>query len=453
MKLPIVYCTFFICLSIGSAWSSEVSSTEIEALREQVRLLSERLDELERRAAGSGAADETAAPAREQPMAPQLAAQPAQPTPSAAAHATSAAGTGDAELDRRIDQAVDTKVDEKMAAVSWAERLRWAGDFRYRYETLSIEDENDRNRNRIRARANMEAKVSDTVKVALGIATGGEDPVSTNQTLGGGGSKKPISLDLAYFEWTGLPDTKVVGGKFKQQHHSAGDFGLIWDSDWRPEGTSIRYDKGNFYAVGIGTWLESDSSSAQEDFSFGAQAGLQLPLGEELALAVGAGYYQFDASGKSSFFGDDDFFGNSFNPVTGTYLYDYHEAEVFTELEFHLFDRRTLLFADYVQNLDVDQHDRGYAFGVKYGQARARGTWEMNYAWKKLEADAVLGLLADSDFGEGGTDAKGSVISGAYAILDNWSFRLTYFLTETQLASDDPQDVERLQLDLQFNYQ
>jgi hypothetical protein len=450
MKHPIVYFTFLTYLSIGSAWSAEVSSAEIEALREQIRLLSERLDDLEQRAGNAGEADAPATPATEQAVVPQLAAQP---TPPAATDSTPTAVTDDAGLDRRIEQAVDAKVDEKMAAVSWAERLRWAGDFRYRYETLSIEDKNDRNRNRIRARANMEAKVSDTVKVALGIATGGEDPVSTNQTLGGGGSKKPISLDLAYFEWTGLPDTQIVGGKFRQQHHSAGDFGLIWDSDWRPEGTSIRYDNGSFYAVGVGTWLESDSSSAQEDFSFGAQAGLQLPLGEELALAVGAGYYQFDASDKSSFFGDDDFFGNSFNPVTGTYLYDYHEAEVFTELEFRLFDRRTLLFADYVQNLDVDQHDRGYAFGVKYGQAKARGTWEMNYAWKKLEADAVLGLLTDSDFGEGGTDAKGSVISGAYAILDNWSFRMTYFLTETQLASDDPQDVKRLQLDLQFNYQ
>ena len=214
----------------------------------------------------------------------------------------------------------------------------------------------------------------------------------------------------------------------------------------------LRYDNGRFFAVGLGTWIESDSSKAQQEFSYGAQAGFNLPLGEHTNLLLGAGYYNFDTAGKGSFFGDGDFFGNSFNPITQTYQYDYREIEGFAELGFELFDRPILLFADYVQNLEVDDNDIGYALGANYGEAKRKGSWEMNYAYKRLEADAVLGLLTDSDFGQGGTDAKGSVISGAYAVHDNWNFRMTYILSETNLASDDPTDLRRLQLDLQFKY-
>ncbi|HET6564321.1 MAG TPA: putative porin, partial [Xanthomonadales bacterium] len=425
----------------NQVWAADISSTEIQQLREQIRLLSERLDELERAS-----------------TAPQMADQGSgAPTPTLAQQGTGQPGGTDAtqdeqDLDRKINQAVDEKLEQRMQAVSWAERLRWSGDFRYRYENLAVENADDRNRNRIRARAHLSADVSETMQVGLGLATGGEDPVSTNQTIGGGGSSKPISLDLAYFEWTGLANTHVLGGKFKQQQHSAGDFGLVWDSDWRPEGTSIRYDNGRFFAVGLGTWIESDSSKAQQEFSYGVQAGLNLPLGEHTNLLLGAGYYNFDTAGKGSFFGDGDFFGNSFNPISQTYQFDYREIEGFAELGFELFDRPILLFADYVQNLEVDENDIGYALGANYGEAKRKGSWEMNYAYKRLEADAVLGLLTDSDFGVGGTDAKGSVISGAYAVHDNWNFRMTYILSETNLASDNPTDLKRLQLDLQFKY-
>jgi hypothetical protein len=440
MKYSIFRCTLLVCLFTPSVFASEVSSGEIQALREQIRLLSERLDQLEQQSQTASDPSQQASPVQE------------TTTPSVAAASPAQSAAADEDLNRRINQAVDAKVSERMANASWAERLRWSGDFRYRYENVSIENQDDRSRNRIRARARLTADVSDSIQVGLGLATGGDDPVSTNQTLGGGGSSKPISLDLAYVEWTGLNNTHVLGGIFEQQHHRAGDFGLIWDSDWRPEGTSVRYDNGKFFAVGLGSWMESDSNTSQQEFAYGLQAGMNFSINQRLRMSLGAGYYEFDTRGKSSFFGDEDFFGNSFDPLTGTYVFDYHEIEGFAELEFELFDRKTILFADYVENLDADQNDSGYAFGVNYGQAKRPGSWEVNYAYKKLEADAVLGLLADSDFGNGGTDAKGSVFSGAYAVHDNWNFRMTYFLNETDIASEDPQDLERLQLDLQFKF-
>lgn len=348
--------------------------------------------------------------------------------------------------------AVAAEVKEQAAKTGWTDTIRWKGDFRYRYESFDIEGTPDRNRNRVRARAALIADVTPTIEVGLGLASGGDDPVSTNQTLGGGGSSKGLNLDLAYFDWSGLANTHVVGGKFSNYLHKSGKNALLWDGDWRPEGTGIKWDNGTFFANGLGTWIESDSKKDQS-FAYGLQGGVKLPIGDSLKLTAGVGYYEFDTRGSGSFFGDDDdFFGNSFDPVTNTYLYDYEEIEVFADLGFSLFDRPVLVFADFVQNQAADKYDTGYAFGFKYGKAKNKGQWEFGYIYQELEADSVLGLLTDSDFGGGGTDSRGHIIKGSYAIAKNFNAKFTYFINEAGLKSGDPIDFERLQLDLSFKY-
>lgn len=413
---------------------AQVSEEEIQALRVQIETLTKRLDELERQ-------NREASP------------------PSPQAEAVVATGSTDAlaaSIDQRIDRAVTEQVDEKTAALSWAERMRWNGDFRYRYEILETEGEEDRNRSRIRARADLEADVSPTVKVGFGLATGGDDPVSANQTLGGGGSRKDINLDLAWFDWSGLANTHLVGGKFENFLVRPDKNGLLWDGDWRPEGTGIVWNNGDFFVQGLGTWLEGDSRNGTE-FAWIAQAGMNLAVGQNGTLMFGAGYNQFDLAGATPVYGDpDDFYGNSYvlDPVTGelVYVHDYHQVEAFAEYTFRLGGQSVILFADYVINTDADDNDTGYLFGARYGSARARGTWDLGWFYEKLEADATVGLLTDSDFGGGGTDSKGHAITGTYAFHDNWNFKLTYFLNEIELAAGNPRDFDRLMLDLNFKY-
>ena len=405
---------------------AQVDGDELKALREQVRILTQRLDDLEK--------------------ANQ------QTNQNLAQANTATTAQADEVIEEKVDKAVTEQVDERMAAVSWAERIRLKGDFRYRYETIKVEDVDKRSRNRIRARVNLEADVTDTVQVGFGLATGGEDPVSSNQTLGGGGSSKDIRLDLAYFDWSGLSNTHILGGKVKNFLVKPAGHGLMWDSDWRPEGFGVIWDNDLFFAHGIGTWVESDSKEG-DIFAWVAQGGLNFRLGETTRFKIGAGYAQFNVADSGSFFGkDDDFFGNSFDPITNTYLYDYQEVEVFAGMTTDLADRPLLVYADYVVNTAVDDNDTGYAIGVKYGKASAKGTWDIGYTYKKLEADAVFGLLTDSDFGGGGTDAKGSVFKGTWAFHKNWNAKFTYFLNEIDLASGNPRDFDRLQLDLNFKY-
>lgn len=347
---------------------------------------------------------------------------------------------------------VAAEVKDQASKSSWTDKMYWKGDFRYRYEHFDIEGKDNRNRSRIRARAALIADVSPTVQVGLGLATGGDDPVSSNQTLGGGGSSKGLNVDLAYFDWSGLKDTNVYGGKFSNYIYKSGKTQLLWDGDWRPEGTGIKWNNGTFFAHGLGTWIESDTSKG-ESFAYLTQIGAQVPIGDSVKLTGGVGYHVFDTRGSESFFGDaDDFYGNSYDPVTNTYLYNYKDLEVFADLSFNLFNQSALVYANYIQNQAVDDNDTGYSLGFILGKAKNKGEWLFGYEYRYLEADSAFGLLTDSDFGGGGTDSKGHIIKGSYAIHKNFNAVATYFINEVNLQDPDPFNYKRLQLDLSFKY-
>ena len=119
---------------------------------------------------------------------------------------------------------------------------------------------------------------------------------------------------------------------------------------------------------------------------------------------------------------------------------------------FKLGGKSVSLFGNYTVNTEADDDDTGYLFGARYGSAKDKGDWDVTYFYELLEADATVGLVADSDFGGGGTDAKGHVFSGTYAFHKAWNFKATYFINTINLASGDDDDYERLQLDLNFKF-
>ena len=423
-RITITICTLLL---LSPVVTQAATDEDFAAMRAQMMALSERLDRLE-----------------------------AENRELSAANAELLKGSQEtavtvAAVSEKTD-AVAAEVEQQAAKSSWTDTIRWKGDFRYRYESFDVENIPNRNRNRIRARAALIADVTPSIEVGPALATGGDDPVSSNQTLGGGGSTKDLRIDLAYFDWDGLKDTHVYGGKFSNYIHRAGKNALLWDGDWRPEGTGIKWNNGMFFANGLGTWIESDSNKEQS-FAYLTQLGVKLPIGDNLELTTGVGYHVFDTAGSGSYFGDaDDFFGNSFDPKTKTYLYDYEDLELFADLGFELFGHPALLFGNYVQNQAADENDTAWALGFKYGSAKNKGEWQFGYVYQRLEADAVLGLLTDSDFGGGGTNSKGSIIKGSYAFYKNFNANLTYFINDVGLELEDPIDFKRLQLDLSFKY-
>jgi len=358
-------------------------------------------------------------------------------------------GTREELLVVKDDLAVVKKQEE---ASSWAERIKWKGDFRYRYEDIQQDDKADRNRDRIRARAELIAKTTETTTVGLGLATGGDDPVSTNQTLGGGGSTKEVRLDLAYFTWTGLEDTAVTAGKFKNPYYVEHGSQLIWDGDFRPEGASVQWAADNFFANAAYSYIESDSNSDDKAF-WGLQVGANFDLFDSMQLTAAAGYLDFPTKGLPSIY-DDDFFGNTSVIENGVevYEYDYTLYHGSLGLSFEVFDLPLALYGDYVHNDDADEYDTGYVAGIQLGKAKGKGSWQLQYQYEQLDANATLGLVTDSDFMDGGTDGEGSKYSAAYMLDNNWTIAATYYDGNTGVDLGNDAKYQRLQLDTYFKY-
>ena len=371
------------------------------------------------------------------------------------------------EQSETVINEVETTVSALPASsANWSDRIRLDGDFRYRYESVDVEGEDTRSRSRIRARTNVKADVSDTIEVGFGLATGGDDPVSTNQTLGGGGSSKGVVLNLAYVDWEAAVGVHLFSCKFKNPLTRVGGQALTWDGDWTPEGLALKYKGDMFFVNALGTFLESDSKNSNDSFSYGAQFGASGSIGG-VALTGGLGYYSIPTQGKTTTFGDptdpDDFFGNTAVELGGlacgttpdtvcVYLYDYKIAQVFAEAAFDIGELPARVFFDYVNNSDPSENDTGWLLGAKIGQTKDRGQMQFTYYYADKEADSMLGLLTDSDFGGGGTDSKGHWLQFSYGVNKSWAIGAQYFINEEDFASGSQSDYNRLMIDMQWKW-
>jgi hypothetical protein len=421
------------CLLVSSNAFAAVSQEEIQELREQLALLSQRLEEL---------AAENADLRRAQDESASAIAD-VQSTVTEVAAATTPAGSA-----------------------TWPDRISLDGDFRYRYERIDAEDSDTRRRNRIRARVNVKADLSDDVEVGFGLATGGDDPVSTNQTLGGGGSSKDVSLNLAYADWEAMDGMHLIFGKYKNPIYRPGKQPLLWDGDWTPEGFAFTWERDRYFVNAIGTFLESDSRRGNDSFTWGAQFGA---TGELAGARVtgGLAYYSIKTQGNSTTFGDPsdpgDYFGNTAVQADGQpcgsvagercfYLYDYLLTQVFAEAAFDLGGWPTTVFFDYVNNGDAADDDTGWTLGGQLGAAKGRGQFQFTYYYAEKQADALLGLLTDSDFAGGGSDNSGHFLQVDYGVSKNWTIGAQYFINETDVSSGNKRDYNRLMLDAQWKW-
>jgi cell division protein FtsB len=357
---------------------------------------------------------------------------------------------------------------EKSAAASggaeWANRIAWKGDFRYRHEQVQPEESTvEQKRQRIRARFGFTAKLSDTLATTVALATngGGSDPRSTNQSLGDGLTRKGIGLDLAYVDWKPVKGVGVQFGKTPYPWQRVGSY--LWDPDITWEGASVRVEHGSFFASGMGSWL-SESASITEGTLFGAQVGWKHDYGTVKVLGavnyIDVGGLQGEvttaATGctvNSAFFGGPQ--GNTtFTDGLGCtrLMDDFNIVEALGQAEFKLGHVPVVVFGDFLRNQEASDHDTGYSVGFGVGKAADPHSWEFGYAWQSLEKDAQFGQFADSDFGGGITDTKGSVFKFAYAPVKSWTVNATYFLNQRFVDVGTKSDYDRWQLDLLYKF-
>jgi outer membrane murein-binding lipoprotein Lpp len=349
----------------------------------------------------------------------------------------------------------------------WASRLSWKADMRYRHEFVDPEEAtDDQTRHRIRARLAMTAKINDTLSGTIGLATNGGtgDPRSTNQTLGEGWTRKGIAVDLAHVDWKPVDSFGMSFGKMPQPWYKVS--GYFFDNDINPEGISARFASGPFFANAFGMWL-SERSTADDATLVGGQFGLTGQFGG-VKLTGAVGYFDVGSvrgqvtttntvpcTANGAFFGGPQ--GNT-TVLNGagcpTLVNDYNMIEALAQAEFTIANQPLQIFAQYIQNQEVDDLDSGYLAGFNWGKASNPMSWEFGYAYGVIEKDAQFGQFVDSDFGGGVTDVDGGVFKFGFAPAKNWVVNGTYFMNTRFIDAPGAieQDYDRYQIDLNFKF-
>jgi len=366
----------------------------------------------------------------------------------------------------REEGAVASNEISKVKGADWATKIKGRGDLRYRHESIwqerevsdSATDAADRHRHRIRARLGFDFKATDNVKGTLLFATGGDDPRSSNQTLGSAGTRKSIGLDMAYVDWKFMEGGNLLLGKQVNPIFRPGQ-SLFYDGDFNPEGGAVKFDRGMFFGTAYGWWLSENwrSNPADENTDsaiFGLQGGMKFALfGGETVLA--ANYYECGScQGESPLYANS---GNGNTTITvGTtnrLVYGYEILELGAQTGTLVKDLPLTFWANYAQNMASDvEYDTAWAVGAMIGKASNARTWEAGLFYQELDKDALFGQWIDSDFGDGKTDSEGWVLKGGYAPVKNFTVNATYFMNTLNKDASVDLDYDRLQVDLNYKF-
>ena len=263
------------------------------------------------------------------------------------------------QLREEIKKEVMTKAQKENwaspgAYPEWAQRIRFSGDLRARYQgsffpagndqldainfnaintgspydlnsTLNFPTYNatqNRHQARLRGRLGMEADIYNGFSAGLRIATGENgSPVSTNQTLGASGgnfSKYSLWLDRGFLKYQAWGDNLNVSlGRFDNPFWSPTD--LAWHRDLGFDGVAVQAkyelfkDFTPFAVAGAFPIYNTDSNagtnlaipnskfSSRDKWLFGGQAGFAARFVPQSAFRLAVAYYDFaNVQGKFS---------------------------------------------------------------------------------------------------------------------------------------------------------
>ncbi|MBT9569112.1 MAG: putative porin [Thiobacillus sp.] len=361
----------------------------------------------------------------------------------------------------------------------------------------------DRHRERVRLRLGLNANITGKVDAGIRITTGNtSDPVSTNQTLGNYDNKYSLVLDRAFLKLRPVDDFTLWGGRIPNPFFSTD---LVWDDDINFEGAAVSYAPGAqepqrafkpFVTAGVFPLQEIEQKAgvaARDKWLYAAQAGLEWTPNTLSRFKLGAGYYhyrnvsgvrnstptttglydlsapQYRQKGNSLFAVDTDANndGTQNDPVYGL-APDYRIANLTLVADFaQFFPIHVIGSFDWARNFGFDQREilartgqniqpetDGYQVKLTIGHPTFKYVdnheWQAFVGYRYVERDAVLDAFTDSDFHLGGTNAKGFMIGGSYALYKNT------WLSARWMSSDQisglPLSIDVFQLDLNAKF-
>jgi hypothetical protein len=353
---------------------------------------------------------------------------------------------------------------------SWTDKIKFSGDFRYRYEFIGGEAYNsatnskfrvyDRNRNRIRLRLGLQAMVNSDIDAYLRIATStansnanntiSGDPVSTNQDLSGGFTPKPIWLDRAYVDYHPSAAKWLDARGGRQPAPFQYNDELIWDGDLNVEGISLllnhKMDKNEVFLRGGGYWAgeraaSSASKHALDQGVFEGQLGGKLST-DKIGAMLAVAYIDWgNVKDNPTVYKPNTGYGNSLMPISGRgadtlgYKFDYNLFNVNANVSLKGGKVVPMLFGDFVTNTAAKK-DTSAAYNKTLGTGWLVGLflkfnklpvdWDLTYDYRTLQKDAVIGAYSFSDPADGGTNYNGHRVTLGFAVMPNTRLGVTY---------------------------
>lgn len=332
----------------------------------------------------------------------------------------------------------------------WMDRVTPSGDLRLRYEGIQRGDREDKHQGRFRGRLGASADLTDDIGLVFGLTTGGQNPVSGNQSFGEGFALDDIGIDLLYADWDVTEDLVLIAGKMPKPWFRAGGSSLIWDSDFNPGGVGASYDAGRFFASG-GSFLIAEHQDKPSTMLHSAQGGMNFSISESSSITAAVAYY-----GYTNTIGNQPFYrgrakGNSVD-VDGNYIYDYRSIEVSGQYRTRIGELPLLVHGQWVDNTAVSVEDTAYAFGVTIGRAREPRSFQLSWSYHDTGADAVIGTFSDSDFAGGNTDSSGHYVRARYKLKEHIAFGGTLIVSDFDEFAGAKVNYERLMLDIVFDF-
>ena len=361
-------------------------------------------------------------------------------------------------------EALIERVNSHDKLLETLERISWFGDMRLRYEMVDRASDNstandadghlDTDRPRIRFRFGARAHVYEDLDFVFRLSTGGDDAsTSGNTTLDGTFGNEAISLNLAYGSWEFMDGLTVQGGKVKNPFMKSE---VVWDGDVNPEGLSEIYQKKSGdttlqFVAGQYIVEETDRNTTVDSddvvlLAWQAQLHQKTKAGKfKFAVA----WYDYNhltdpGSAITKQLGSGD--GQRNSQVTGTDV-NTTNMQIFdfmADWSSPLGSKHGSLFYEYAVNTDADAPagnntiaqdlDTAWQLGFKFGDKKVKktGQWQIKALYRLVQQDAVFYALTDSDFHQGGTNAKGIELGAKYAIRKGMQLGYTFFDTKNE---------------------
>ena len=334
---------------------------------------------------------------------------------------------------------------------TWVNSMKWNGDFRIRHDWQGFDKKTDptkanRNRERFRARFGFTFDVNPSTQVGIQMASGENDPVSTNQTMNGGFSQKSLWLDQAYVKQNFFDkQLTVTAGKFVSPFKSASS--IIFDPDLRFEGVAGQYEFVNGTFINGGVFPLDELKSKQTDpFLIGLQAGYKHERGDDYPWNAALGYYSFGDLSNDALFGSG-VAGNTeakFKVLNPNFTVGIRSLPIYTAF-----------YGDYVHNTVAEQDANGWLLGTRFGKEKIKDLldWQGFVQYSRLEANASLGNFAESDFHSGGTNNRGWMAGYKLGLGKGWEHDMTlYHSNEIKNEASMHNSEDRVQVDMNYKF-